>query len=97
MMNLTGPTVGSYFMRLTSIVNITRHSFFQFSPLILQLKSANIHINAKRQTVLTDDDMTILSMTPNSTKAFIDHLSEWNTECTETLLVNFIETGSLLE
>ena len=96
MKNPTGPIIGLHFMRHNSVVIDSTHGFMHFPHLTMQVKSALSQTSTKPQAVLIHDSIIIPQMTTKTIKAFIDHLSEWNTTGTVTLFEKFTETSSLI-
>ena len=96
MKNLTGPSIGLYFMRHNSVVIDTTHGLIHFPHLIMQVKSALSQTSVKPQSVLIHDKITVPQMTTKTITAFVDHTSEWNTTGTVTPVEKFTATASLL-
>ena len=95
MKNLTGPIIGLHFMTHNSVVIDTTHGLIHFPHLTMQVKKASSQASAKPQTVLLHDNITIPQMTTETITAFVDHLSEWNTTGTGTLVEKLTEAASL--
>ena len=83
-------------MRHNSVVTDNTHGLILFPHLTMQVKSASSGTNAKPQTVLINDSMTVPPMTTKTTTAFVDQLSEWNTTGTVTPVEKFTEAVSLI-
>ena len=83
-------------MRHNSVVIDTTHGLIHFPHLTMQVKSALSQTSAKPQAVLIHDSITIPQMSTKTIKAFVDHLSEWNTTGTATPLEKFTEAASLI-
>ena len=96
MKTLTGPNIGLHFMRHNSVVIETTHGLIHFPHLTMQVKSALSQTSAKPQVVLIHDNITILQMTTKTNTAFVDHVSEWNSNGTLTPLEKFTENASLI-
>ena len=96
MKNLTRPMIGLHFMRHNSVVIDTTHSLIHFPHLAKQIKSALTQTSAKPQVVFIHDSITIPQQTTKTITAFVDHVSEWNTTGTVTLVEKFTETASLI-
>ena len=97
MKNLTGPIIGLHFMKHNSVVIDTTHGLIHFPHLTMQVKSALSKTSAKPQAVLIHDNITIPQMTTKTVKAFVDHVSEWNTTVTVTPVKKFTVTASLIK
>ena len=95
MKNLTRPNVGLHLMRYNEVVIDKTHSLIRFSQLAMQVKNAASETSAIRQSVLSDVILTIATGTMKTTRAFVDHPSEWNTTAV-TPLDRLTETASLL-
>ena len=96
MKNLTGPILGLRFMRHNIVVIDTTHGLIHFPHLTMQVKSALSQTSAKPQAVLIHGTITIPQLTTKKVRAFVDHLSEWNTTGTVTPVEKFTETASLI-
>ena len=83
-------------MRNNSVVLDTTHGLIQFPHLTMQVKTASSETTTKAQPVITDEALTIPTITTKTIKAFIDHPSKWNTTGTVTPMEKFTETPSLL-
>ena len=96
MEKVTGPIVGLHFIKHNSVVIDTTHGHLHFPHLTMQVKSALSQTSAKPQPVLIHDNITIPQMTTKRIKAFVDHLSEWNTTGTATSVEKITEAASLI-
>ena len=96
MKKLTGPIIGSHFMRNNSVVIDTTHGLIHFPHLTMQVKTASSETTTKAQAVIMDEDLTTPPATTKTVTAFIDHPSKWNTTGTVTPSEKFTETASLL-
>ena len=94
--NLTGPIIGLHFLGHNSVVINSTHGLIFFPHLTMQVKTAFSQTSARAQAVLILDSITIPQMTTKTITAFVDHLSEWNTTGTVTLVEKFTETASLI-
>ena len=83
-------------MRHNSVVIDNTHGLVHFPHLTKHVKSALSQTSAKPQVVLIQDSITIPQMETKAITAFVDHLSDWNTTSTVTLVEKFIETASLI-
>ena len=95
MKNLTGPIIGLHFMRHNSVVIDTTYGLIYFPHLTMHVKKAITQTSAKPQAVLIHDSLTIPQQTTKTIRAFVDHVSEWNTTGTVTPAVKITETASL--
>ena len=82
--HMTGPIIGFHFMRHNIVVIDTTHGLSHFPHLTMQVKSALSQTSPKPQVVLIHDRRTIPQLTTKTIKAFVDHVSEWNTTGTVT-------------
>ena len=97
MKNLSGPITGLHFMKYNSVVIDATHDLIHFSHVTRLIKSALSQTSAKPQPVLIHDNITIPQMTTKTIAAFVDHLSEWNTTGTVTLVEKNTEAASLIK
>ena len=96
MKKLTGPIIGSHFIRNNSVVIDTTHGLIHFPHLTMQVKTASSEPTTKPQPVITDETLIIPPTTTKTITAFIGHPSKWNATGTVTPLEKFTETASLL-
>ena len=96
MENLTGPIKGVHFMRNNTVVIDTTHGLIYFPLFTLQVKSASSGTSAIPQVVLILDSITVLPMSRKRIRAFVDHLSKWNTTGTVTPVEKFTEASRLI-
>ena len=83
-------------MKNNSIVIDTTNGLIHFPHLTMQTKTASCETTIKGQPVILDDASTIPPMTKKTIRAFVEHLSKWNTTRTVTLMEKFTETACLL-
>ena len=87
--NLTVPNIILHFMTHNSGVIHTTNGLIHFPHLTIQVKSASSGTSAKPQFVPIHDSITVPRRTAKTITAFVDPLSEWNTEGTVTPVENF--------
>ena len=78
MKKLTGPIFGLHFTRSNSVAIDTTHGLIHFPHLTMQVNTASSATTTKPQPVITDEALTIPPTTTETTTAFIDHPSKWN-------------------
>ena len=96
MKNLRGPIIELHFMRHNSVVIDTTHGLIHFPHLTMEFKTAMNQTTAGHQAVLIHDSITIPQLTTKLITAFVDHLSEWNTTGTVTLVEKFTKSANLI-
>ena len=79
-----------------SVVIDIAHGLIDFLHLMMQVKSTKNEKSAKIQSVLSDDNLTISSMTTRMITAFVDYPSDWNITVSFTPLDKLIGTAGLL-
>ena len=79
MKNLTGPIIGWHFLRHNKVVIDTTNGLKHFPQITVRVKTAVSQTSAKSQSVLTENNLTILLRSTKTTTAFVDHPLEWNT------------------
>ena len=83
-------------MKHTSVAIETTQGLIHFPDLTMQAKKAANEASAKPSSALFHDRITLPPMTTKTTRAFVDHSSEWLTTCTVTPVGKFMEAASLL-
>ena len=76
MKKLTGPIIGSHFMRNNCVVIDTTHGLIHFPHLTMQVETASREKTTKPQPVITDETLTIPPTTTKTITAFSDHPSK---------------------